>query len=945
MKTSLRDVSSQVSIMTPEFLADVGANTLDEALRYSLNVENPGEYYDATTTNNTSLSLNPFLGPSRTRGLAVSTTTHDFFPTYLPIDTYNTERFTFASGPNAILFGSGNPAGSIDTLFKRAFHESSRYSAEFRFDTEDGWRAALDVNQPLWKNIVSIRATGLKQHGESFRKPNYEDAERGFVTLSVDPARWLSLRAWYETVDIKRQPVYNTVAKDRVTPWVEAGRPIYDNASGNPLPANSNDPSAPGYSPVFLPFTGNNATSRQVYVTGQSLGNVPLAYWTNTVITRGYDSIIQGADGFEHSIGDAAAFPVDANITGNGLRNQLDGDLWGVSVELNPFKNFYVELGYNEENYEQRFVEYGGTGATTLAVDANRYLPDGTTLNPNQGRYYVQGTLSSGAAWNQSRHARVTASYDLDFTRRDDWARWLGRLRVAGMLARDRNWRILQRAAPSVAGGGEVPYLRVYVDRQDDPSAEGVYHVNIPVNLFSDYTLPGTATAINSPFGPHAVYSAANGEATDIDTRLFAAQYYLLQDRIVLAYGKRADDSSGSLPVRLTDAGGNLISLIDRRDGFAHASDKKLKTDLKGVVVHPYKWLSFHYNESNSQNPSSTSAINLDGSAKPSGDGEGKDYGVSVHLLNGLVSLRVNKYESVLLDGLSSYRAGTGIGGINPFRDTVYNIEKSVLDAGAPQNPAFASYETAVAENASGTSFTGREVYDVSSDTRSEGYEAELVANPTPAWRISIGLAKTKASESNIAQDWFDFINARLPVWADYGNAVLHNNASQTVGGYINSNVISSWNYIRELEGRSNPALRKYRLNATMRYTFERGALKNLFVGGSYIWRSKMTLGYKTKTVRPEDMEFAYPGLVTGPLETIDISQPIYGKPLTEVDAFIGYSRKIFRGRIAWRIQANIRNLFDNQDRLAQRVDSAGVVQVYNLVAPRTLAVTNTFEF
>lgn len=939
LKTSLRDVSSQVSVMTPEFLQDVGAVTLTDALRYSLNVENSKEYYDATGANNTSLTLNPFSGQSRTRGLTSSTTTHDFFPTYLPIDSYNTERYTFTSGPNAILFGSGNPAGGIDTSFKRAQTDRRRGSAELRFDSEDGVRASIDLNQPVWKNKLALRVAGVRAHGEEFRKPNFENTNRTYATLTFAPARWVTFRGWLEDLQINRQPVRNSVVKDRVTPWLAAGSPIFDNKVGATLPANSNTSTAANYSPVFLPFTGTTATSRQVYVVGQA-SPVATSYWTNTVITRGYDTVLSGSDAFDHAVKDDSVFPTYTNITGNGLQNRLKGYIHGGSVELNPLKNLYIEAGFNEEDYRQRFVEFGDTGATALLVDANKYLPDGTTLNPNAGRYYVQGTVASGTAWNHNRNGRATVSYEVDFTQHKGWISWLGRHRIAGLYSKDRNWRILQRSVPSVTGASAFPYYRVYVDRPDDSKSQGVYSVNIPFDLFSGYTLPNTGITLSSPFAPNAVYSAATGGTGDLNTRLLATQHFLLKDRVVLTYGKRQDEATGYTPN--TSLPG---SLVGRYDGFVRASKKTLHTDLKGAVVHPLSWLSFHYNESNSQNPSSTSALNLDGSLKPSGDGNGKDYGFSLHFFDDRISLRYNRYKSLLLEGLSGYRAGAGIGGINPFRDTVYNIEKSVLNAGAPLNAAYASYENAVASNAAGTSFAGREVYDVSSNTRSKGDEVELVANPTRAWRTSIGFARTESSETNIATDWFNFITTRLPVWATYATAPIHNDSSKTVASYINSNVISSWNYIRGQEGRSNPAIRKYRLNATARYTFQSGWLKNAFVGGTYVWRSKAVLGYGTKSVPASQLEFAYPGLSTGNLEVADLSKPYYADPLTQIDGFAGYSRSFLNGKFSWRIQLNVRNLFDDRDRLPQRVDSAGTVQVFNQVEPRTFVLTNTISF
>src|SRR3954463_4910429 len=47
-KSELKDVASQVSIMTKEFLQDIASVTMEDAYRYSMNVENTTEYMSAT---------------------------------------------------------------------------------------------------------------------------------------------------------------------------------------------------------------------------------------------------------------------------------------------------------------------------------------------------------------------------------------------------------------------------------------------------------------------------------------------------------------------------------------------------------------------------------------------------------------------------------------------------------------------------------------------------------------------------------------------------------------------------------------------------------------------------------------------------------------------------------------------------------------------------------
>ena len=89
-------------------------------------------------------------------------------------------------------------------------------------------------------------------------------------------------------------------------------------------------------------------------------------------------------------------------------------------------------------------------------------------------------------------------------------------------------------------------------------------------------------------------------------------------------------------------------------------------------------------------------------------------------------------------------------------------------------------------------------------------------------------------------------------------------------------------------------------------------------------------VGYGSKTVQGSEMQFTE-GFV-GPNDSLtvsDIEQRINGPAYTEVDGFIGYSRRIWQNRIGWRVQLNIRNLFDNRDRIPQRVLSTGELAIF----------------
>ena len=159
LNTSLKDVATQINVMTPEFLQDLAITTLDDAMQYSLNTENRFEAVDVGNPSGlgTSDTLNVIgEGEGRTRSLAAPNKSHDFLDTFMRMASANTERFTLASGPNAILFGNSGPAGSIDTTFKRAEPGRRFYEISNRLSSTDSVRFTVDLNQPIVKNRLAL---------------------------------------------------------------------------------------------------------------------------------------------------------------------------------------------------------------------------------------------------------------------------------------------------------------------------------------------------------------------------------------------------------------------------------------------------------------------------------------------------------------------------------------------------------------------------------------------------------------------------------------------------------------------------------------------------------------------------------------------------------------------------------------------------------------------
>lgn len=940
-KTELKDVPSQVSVMTKEFLEDIASVSMEDAYRYSINVENTAEFMSAT---NASGDFNNGVINTRTsnriRGLSSPGVTHDFFRTTLQQDAYNTDRLSYSSGPNAILFGNGNPAGIVDTSFIRANLRQPKYTLSLRTDNYQSLRTSLDLNQPVVKDRVALRLAAVKLHDNAWREPGSNDTERFFGTITLKPFAKTTVRAYYEKSTIDQIIPRNTRIGDQVSPWIAAGRPVFDNGLTTPTAS----PAA-----TDLVFTRNTAT-KNVFVFGAAAAN-PYLVWgsggtsTAATVTRysattkgpGDAPYQSGTDSYLYSlaVGDSIS-PVDVSVNGNGTRNLMHGSVQGLSVEQQVGPVF-LQLDYNWEKTRNPVSDFLRGIDSAIRVDANKFLPDRVTPNPNLGRYYVEGSGRVTAFRNDREEVRFMASYELDLTQR---SQWLGRHRFAGLVqisdSIDNQQDYAARAVP--AGTPESTIIdnyagaqfnttnwRAYLSNPKDASTGSLYYLSLPLDPFKPFKLPDGSTVYTYE-NPYGATTQSNFNHSRLEGRVVAMQNYFLGGRLVTSVGWRADNSRSAVLVmpRKTSAPNAAVtkfSEIAVPDNWSVYTSGHTQT--AGAVAHVFPWLSFFYNHSSTWNPP-RAALNPDGSPIPGSIGDGRDYGVMLRALGDRVSLRVNRYRNTSGPDISSFRT--------QIIPVIQNIEETLQDAAdartIPQPP-----KTGYNPN------LGTFVYDLVSDQVAEGYEFELVANPTRNWRLAFSGAKAASEQSNIGGAWIDFIKQRLPLWTQYANLAGPGTSGTTIGSRF-TGVVQTLDLVRQSDGQKSEQGRDWRINLVSRYSFSEGALKGAFVGGGYRWRSKSVTGYLATTV---PNEFVYPG-APAQITVPSIKAPLFGRDISEAEAFVGYSHRLGR-RVDWRVQLNVRNLFDDGRLIGQRANTAGALTVFALPEPRSFILTNTFTF
>lgn len=237
IRTDLKDVGSAISVITSEFINDIGATDNSTLLQYTTNTEvagTRGTYggLGTGTTLDETGSLRAPGGAQRVRGLAAADNTRDFYITDIPWDSYITNRVDIQRGPNALLFGLGSPAGIVNASLDTAeFYDIGE--VKLRVGQYGSMRGSFDINRQIIDDVLAIRVEALADRQKFQQKPAYENDERTFVALRfqpefLDPQKFrTTIRANYERgrIDANRPRILPPY--DSITPWFDAAASEY----------------------------------------------------------------------------------------------------------------------------------------------------------------------------------------------------------------------------------------------------------------------------------------------------------------------------------------------------------------------------------------------------------------------------------------------------------------------------------------------------------------------------------------------------------------------------------------------------------------------------------------------------------------------------------------------------------------------------------------------
>ncbi len=626
LNTSLIDTPASISVMTRDFINDIAATNVTEALTYALNAER--DTSDGTGNPTGSGDL-----PVSIRGFGSSSLGRNYFQWGLESDTYNTERLDFSRGPNSILFGTGGPGGIINTTTKRAGFGRTTTSVGLRVAAWEDYRATLDVNRQL-TSTFALRLNAVRQTAKSWRDFVSSDRKGLALAATFRPFKNTEIRFDGEYGEFDRILTNPYLPGDTVTPWLAAGKPVS--------------------STLGTAVAGTIRNTSRVYVYDAAARSVQS--WFGTVATNA-----AGFTGTGRSLTNFSVVPLKANLSGTGNRSDSQFHSASVFVEQRV-GDLWLEAAASRQDSGRLWLTSANFGDVVVRADPNALLPDGRA-NPNVGKLYIETNAQQQNIDSVVDDFRATAAYTLDLNKHSTW---LGSYSVTGLLSRRVNKATgdnLFEVNTTPVGDANYPrnlgnannriYRRTYLDPFGSGTKGGGDVRDFPLS----------SGGITSGFS--RIQNQGTRTRENLDSRMVAGQAKLLKDRLVVTGGLRHDKQENFAGTSVADAVTGVFPLqtLNRT-----STDFEGDTKTFGLVLHLTKWASAFYNKSDNFVPQST--LTILGTQLGPKFGKGKDFGLKFRLFDGRVYAAVTRYETSEVNR-QNFADGNLVNAINEIYEAV----------------------------------------------------------------------------------------------------------------------------------------------------------------------------------------------------------------------------------------------------------------------------------
>lgn len=907
LATSLKDTAASISPFTPEFLSDIAATNVSEMLAYAANAELTAGDSEGSGFNNPR-DINSAGGePFRIRGIPGGVST-DYVENSAPQDLYNIERAEVASGPNSILFGSGDAGGLVSLSSKKASVTRNKYSGQAMFGSWAYQRYTTDLNQVLIPKTLAFRVNGLYGNAKTWRLYEFNDAKRIAGSVTYKPFKRTTISANYEngltvnSVGLK----WNTT--NQVTSWLAAGRNVSEATVAN----------------TALGISSLGANQRFTYYTQDGfVSNLRNKLRSNI------------APGIADTLLPASIFPYDVNWAGPQTKLSRDFSNYQVSLEQRFTDSLTVQAIYlkNKTNAIARTFVYNGNTMDFLG-DPNLTIPapsgTGTIPNPHAGKLYIETNQNDDRTETENEIKRLTVAYELKL------GQWFGNHRMAALgeqavkdnhtrarreILVDQNNRPLAGASgvaaalTDPANAQNLLYRRNYVTEGDNST----YALNGLYTPLAPFTYNGLT--VNS----RLVNTGEQSSIKDTRSLMLAVQSSWFDNRLATTLGYRKDNiiyqDDDTARIAATDprvvSGQFVANELVPIPGFTR-HDVHPKTVTAGGVFHLHKRFSVFYNHStNTGAPRFLRTLLPRGELPGTPIGKGRDIGAMIDLLgDDRFFARVTYFETSQIGDAAVSPSGQVLNAQALGRSQTLAVLAAFQAAGKM---------TQAQVDAQSFNWNAATI-----DTASKGIELELVANPTKNWTIRANYSHSVRDRENFFAEGYAFFAVKFAEW----RALAAGNAALTSTVETNITAIQT----NELDGRAVAQEQGFgsiphKATLTTRYKFGGGVLgdklKGAFVGGG--------LRYQSKDFSQTDTRAPSAG---------GTGKDYYANMTLFADAFAGYRFRSPWLKLPLSLQLNVKNLTNSYLNTTARwnADFSGARRIY-LRDPRSWRLTLSVDF
>ncbi len=697
----LKLTSAAISVMTGQFLEDIGSTNFRSAGEWALNWV-PQLDVNAGVAGGFSINY---------RNMGNTFPSRNYFLWYIESDSFNTERYEFARGPNGVLFGDGGPGGISTTWTKRPRFDRAANGVNFRLDSFGGWRSSIDLNRPLTKNLA-LRLNAFAEDAPGYRDHNHNERQ-GVHLAGIYRLTQKNQFRFEGEFGLQDRSIYPSYYIDQASHW--------DRATAN------NGVTTPATAGTGIARTSTN----NFFVAVPGVAGGQLLDWGPSYQTIGTGfGLLQNGDA-RRDLPNSPRLPSkEFNLQPPDSVARLYYYAYTAYLDHRFSDNLFVEVAFNRFRNDRH--SHGSQSLfNTYRIDVNQLLPNGAT-NPNFGKPFTDTERVKSLQGNIVSDGRALANWRFDI----GWLKQSFSGIVGSRLDRFDSWnRTLRRVNgtnPNLTNAANQVRERRYWDQT------ALELGNIP-------QYPGVAL----DYLPTAI----SHQRKTLNYAQIASTSRFFHDRLAVMFGARRDavtnvqQTNTGIPVDpvtgLPRIGAVLFNSAGVPTPVIGAKTKGEFTPVSknaGVVWFVLPWLGVFANTSETFAAPNNGNNLISGATPPISKSKGQDYGFKFELLGGKIVATASYY--------TSEQKGLLIGGVNTTE-----LNRIGTNLNRPELATLAFRDT--------------------QDQKGDGYEFEVTANPVRNLRLTANLALPKTSAVNLQPGLLGYFNANVASWTAAGPTSL----------------------------------------------------------------------------------------------------------------------------------------------------------------------------